>query len=161
MLKIYLFVLLLVTPIFAGQKDAEETLIKYQKEINNAATEVNISPRLLASVIYAEHKLNYNLEDEVLDGVLANIGYNSSVGVAQVKVSTAAWIEKQLHNKKSAFYLYLGCDSLLSVSKDRSELITRLTEAKTNILYAACYIAMIEKLWNNILNIYPLEDIKP
>ncbi len=140
-------VLLFTSTVFHNGSKAGRTLEKYADEINYAAKVVHISPRLLASIVYAEHKLNYTLSDEVLDGVLAHIGYNSSVGVAQVKVNTAGWIEKQLLNRNSDFYLGDDISILIKKSTNREDLIGKLLKPDLNLLYAACYIAMIEKLW--------------
>lgn len=134
--------------IFPGDKEAENTLLKYKSEIDYAALETGISSRLLASIIYAEHKLNYNLEDKILDGVLAQIGYNSSLGVAQIKVNTALWIKGQIHNVNSPFYLGSKIMFLIPNTKSREKTIEELSDPKKNVLYAACYIAMIEKLWD-------------
>ena len=159
----YLFLIIILlysTYVFAGGNEAKEVIVKYSTEINKASVETGISPRLLASIIYAEHKLNYNLEDEVLDGILAKIGYNSSVGVAQIKVNTAEWIERQVHDKRSVFYLGNKIEDLLPVNSERSKLIKILSDPAKNILFAACYIAMIEKLWYKEFNLFSLEHVK-
>ena len=146
--------------IFPGDKEAHNILLKHQSEINNAALETGVSARLLASIIYAEHKLNYNLEDKILDGVLAQIGYNSSVGVAQIKVNTASWIKENIHNVNSPFYLGNKIMILVPDTKSREKTIEELSDPKLNILYAACYIAMIEKLWNVQFTDFSLGKIK-
>ena len=155
-----IFILLLLPTLFLSKPDSETTLLKYSKEIKVAAEKTGISPRLLASIIYAEHKLNYTLTDKVLDGVLAHIGYNSSVGVAQIKVNTAEWIERQLHNKKSPFYLGDDISFMVTISKDREQIIDKLSKPEINIFYAACYAAMIEKYWRKEFNAFSLGDKK-
>lgn len=154
-IKYYLVFGLLVVNTFGISRytSEEELLIKYKKEIIEAANQVSLSPRILASVIYAEHKLNVKLGENILDYVFAKSGYNSSLGIAQVKIVTALWIEKQAHNPHSQFYLGKNAELKIPFSKDWEETIEKLDNPETNILYAACYIAMIDKLWEPVLEL--------
>ncbi len=131
----------------------EELLLKYKNEILEAAEQLNISPRIIASIIYAEHKLNVKLGENILDYVFAKSGYNSSMGIAQVKINTAFWIEEQIHNPQSQFYLGEEIRNKVPQSRNWEELIDKLDNPKTNIFYASCYIAMINKLWEPVLEL--------
>jgi hypothetical protein len=126
-------------------------LQKHTDEITDAARSFGIAPRLLASIIYAEQSLNVKPGEDILDRVFALSGYNSSIGVAQVKVNTAAWIEAQLADPGSPCFLSDTLHHVLS-SASRSELARKLSEPATNLKYAAAYVAMIQKLWRPVLD---------
>jgi len=140
--------------------DQKEILVENKAYINKYAKIFEVSPRLLASIIYSEHKLNLKPGESTLDYIFAKSGYNSSLGVAQIKISTAEWIEQQINNKQSQFYLGVSISNLIKVSSSRSEVINKLSDPQTNILYAACYVAMILKLWGDELNFSELREIK-
>ncbi len=145
-----LAVILLFTTSALAANNEERVLneiAEHQQLIRNSANAFGISPRLVASVIYAERFLNYNLEDDWLDGLFAESGYNSSVGFAQIKVTTAFWIEKEIHNPNSLYYLGDDVKSKFPRSTSRPELIHRLFNDSINILYCCAYAAMIEQRW--------------
>ncbi len=117
--------------------------------IHSAAILTGISSRIITSVLYAERFLNFNWEDAVLDNVLAYSGYNSSVGFGQIKISTAFWIEQEIRDKSSKYYLGVSMASAIQQSKSRDELIKKVINDSINILYCAAYISMIQKRWKN------------
>jgi len=92
--------------------DQKEILVENKAYINKYAKIFEVSPRLLASIIYSEHKLNLKPGESTLDYIFAKSGYNSSLGVAQIKISTAEWIEQQINNKQSQFYLGVSISNL-------------------------------------------------
>ena len=159
-----IFIILSAFTIFCNGKSKlnseEELLLQYKNEIIKAANIVGIPPRILASIIYTEHKLNVKFGENILDYVFAKSGYNSSMGVAQVKINTASWIGEQTHNPNSQFYLGKKIELLLSPSKDWGEIVEKLDKPGTNILYAACYIAMINKLWEAYFDLLDSGNIK-
>lgn len=140
--------LLLRLNAFSGDR-AAQVLVEHQKELIEAATTFGISPRLLASIVYAEHSLNVKPGEDILDKVLALSGYNASIGVAQIKVETARWTLMQLENPSSVFH------DERAASKSRTnlsdDLAADLTMPRTNLMFAAAYVAMIVKLWHSIL----------
>ncbi|MFA4922583.1 MAG: hypothetical protein WC557_00125 [Ignavibacteriaceae bacterium] len=155
---IYIFCIATTINIWAFNQ--ENILIENKEYINKYAKVFNISPRLLASIIYTEQKLNVMPGEGVLDYIFAKSGYNSSLGIAQVKINTAEWIEQQINNTQSPFYLGESISFLIKISNSRNELINKLSDPKTNILYAACYVAMILKIWGNELDFTSLNEIK-
>ena len=140
--------------------DQKEILIENKAYINKYAKLFDLSPRLLASIIYSEHKLNLMPGESTLDYIFAKSGYNSSLGVAQIKITTAEWIEQQINNEQSPFYLGASKSLLIKISSSRSEVINKLSDPQTNILYAACYVAMILKIWGDELNFSELRGSK-
>ncbi len=141
--------LALITLLLWGNR--ESMLKEHRGEIEEAARAFGISPRVLASVVYAERSLNVRLGEDIVDVVLARTGHNSSVGLAQVKVETAFWISEQLHDPASQFYLGPDAAQAIPPTRDWQELIDRLTDHRGNLLYAAAYIAMIQKSWGSVL----------
>ncbi len=114
-------------PTFAqGRLSCEAILLSHKEEIIAAAQAFHVSPRMLASVIYAERQLNRRPGEDVIDKVLARAGYNSSVGLAQVKVETAAWILQELRRRESPCYLGAQAAALISINCTRGELISQL-----------------------------------
>ncbi|MDZ7400143.1 MAG: hypothetical protein ONB37_08280 [candidate division KSB1 bacterium] len=79
--------------IFTGTPEQEILAELCQKAelIRTSAERLDIDPRLLASIIYAEKRLNVTLVDSFED-VYAYLGHNSSIGLAQIRVNTAKWI---------------------------------------------------------------------
>lgn len=141
-----------------SQGRAEEVLRANRRFVVQAAETFSISPRLLASVIYAEQSLNVSPGEIILDHVLAKSGYNSSMGIAQIKVNTARWIELQLVDEQGEFFLGNDLRKSIGVSDNDAEIIDKLENPKTNFLYAAAYLAMIEKLWRDSLSLETLKS---
>ena len=61
--------------------------------IVSAANEYGVNPGILAAVIYAEQVLNVTYTENIEDAAQAFLGANCSVGIAQVRISTAKKIE--------------------------------------------------------------------
>ncbi len=141
--------LALITLLLWG--NPESMLKEHHGEIEEAARAFVISPRVLASVVYAERSLNVRPGEDIVDVVLARTGHNSSLRLAQVKVETALWISEQLHDPASQFYLGPRAGQVIPPARDWQELIDRLTDDRGNLLYAAAYIAMIQKSWASVL----------
>jgi len=150
-MKSGLGILIFFSGVISAQTDDSELLSKNAHNITHAARSFEISPRLLASIVYVEQTENVKPGEKFLDVVFAHSGYNASVGFAQMKVSTGAWLEVQIHSRSGDFYLGENKRVLISPSRDRDELIRKLSADSVNLLYAAAYLAMIEKLWNNTL----------
>ncbi|MBI3004055.1 MAG: hypothetical protein HYY49_01405, partial [Ignavibacteriales bacterium] len=134
------------------QNRVEEMLREHRRELNAAAAQFGVSPRLLASIVVAEQSMNVKPGEPTLDYVFARSGYNSSLGLAQIKVATAEWIEHQLGDSNSRFYLGGSLRATIPPAQSAAERIDRLTVPAMNLLYAAAYVAMIEKLWSQELH---------
>jgi len=124
-------------------------LVENKEHISSSARLLNLSPRLLASMIYAEQSLNVRTGEETAETVLARMGYNTSVGIAQIKLTTAVWIEHQIWNAERGFLKKLR--DKIPPSASRSELIERLSEPSWNTLYASAYVALIRDTWKDPL----------
>jgi hypothetical protein len=135
-------------PVLAENPDTTMSKIKDNFYlIKNGANKLDINPKHLAAIIYTERTLNYDWKDEFFDLLYVKLGQNGSLGFCQVKLKTALFIELQLHDSTSDFYpdkKYIG---ILEVSKKPSELIDKLLNDSTNILYAAAYLKIIMTRW--------------
>ncbi len=134
--------------LLLGQTEgnARRIVSEYHEQISKAADAFEISPRMLAAILYAEHSSNVKFGEFILDNVLAQCGYNSSVGLGQIKVNTAMWIEQQLVDSTAAGFFRQRV-VLIRPSRSLEELITRLNDPAINLLYAAAYIRMAQGLW--------------
>ncbi len=109
------------------------SFLSNEKIIERYCNEFNLDPRLYISVIYGELINNYNALDR-FDETRACLGFNPSVGFAQIRISTIKWIELNYSN--------LPC---VSQSGSRKELIDKGVNDTTNILYSVLYIKLIEE----------------
>jgi len=117
------------------------------ENIIKSASIFKLSPRLLASVIYADRRMNYNLLDHTLDKTLALQGRDNSIGTAQIRVNTAIWIEENIHNPDSQYYIGKEFEKFIPKSSSRIEVIENLSKPDLNLLYAAAYTSMIIHRW--------------
>jgi hypothetical protein len=103
----------------------------------------------MASMIYAEYVLNVTWIDKELDIPLASAGLNTSIGLGQVKVSTAQWIEHQMCDSASLYFLGDSIRKKFPFSLSRADLVDRLAIPKWNCYYVAADLAMILKRWSD------------
>lgn len=111
--------------------------LSHQKIIKRYCNEFNLDDRLYISVIYGELINNYNTLDK-FDETRAYLGFNPSIGFAQIRISTIKWIELNYSHIPSVFQ-----------SKNRKELINKGINDTTNILYSVIYIKLIEQKLEN------------
>ncbi len=152
---LYLFFL---SPFLFSQAKEERVLnelVAYKNIITQAADNLNLSPRVVASVIYTERYLNYNWEDDLFDELFAESGYNSSIGFGQIKPNTAFFIEQELNNPQSKYFLGSNVQTKTKRSKSKREIIGKLVNDTTNIYYCSAYLAMIKQRWSKIFHFRP------
>jgi hypothetical protein len=137
--------------IVRAQTRGEDVLLEHSVNIVSAARTFDIDPRLLAAIVYTEQIYKVKPGEEVIDYVFALSGYNSSIGIAQIKVQTATRIEQNTRNPKNRFYPGEKLNAVLPHSKNKHTLIENLRDPKINLLYAAAYIAIILKIWSSAL----------
>jgi hypothetical protein len=149
--------LFLVCSSFAEHPDS--TLYKTYKRYSFFCTSskfLNVDLGLLMAIVYVERISNFDWKDKALDILLANSGYNSSIGFCQVKLKTAYWIEVQLNDSSSIYWPGKEYANILSVSQSPKELIAKLENDSLNITYAAAYLRIIESRWEKAG--YPIDD---
>jgi hypothetical protein len=137
--------------LFAQDKETRvlEEIFSHKELIIKSSEQLGVSPRVVASIIYAERFLNYNWEDDLLDELFAETGYNSSIGFGQMKPNTAFFIEQQLHNPSSKYFLGNNIQIVIKQSKSKKEIIEKLVNDTTNIYYCSAYLAMIKHRWSD------------
>ena len=75
------------------QEEADKIIKANKQYIKNAAQKFQVNPYILAATIYADQRLNVDWVDDLTDGIGGFYGINTSIGVAQVRVSTAEFLE--------------------------------------------------------------------
>jgi len=155
--KIFACFLLVISFLHAEHPDTTMLRLAGQsKNITYASTAFDIDPLKLQSIIYVERTNNYDWRDKYFDVHLAQKGMNSSIGFCQVKMKTAYWIECQLADSSSEFYPGKSYENILSVSQSPQEIIDKLKDDGTNLLYAAAYMRIIQSYWES--KGYPIDD---
>jgi len=134
--------------IFRGQNEkiVRSTLENKARFINNAAKKLDIDPRLLASVIYAEWRLNVNLLDSY-EKIFASLGNNTSIGLAQIRIATAKWILDTVPDSNSYYFLGPKYYKLLPKYEKREDIVKFLENDSTNCILAAFHLRQIIERW--------------
>jgi hypothetical protein len=144
----------------------KESILKDEKDINEAAEVVEISPRLLVSPLVVEQLRLFYSEREVFKAVFAPLkilGNQSqfSWGVMGIKPETAMQIEKNLKDPLSYWYLGKEYENLLDFKTDtpdqeRFERLTNEDSRYYSYLYAAILIKQLETQWQKAG--YPIDN---
>ncbi len=114
--------------------EVEKSVLQRKDYIRNTSKLFGINTRSLAVIIFTERYLNHKWLDDELDFLLLKVGLNASVGFCQIKFETADWIERQLNWSKSHYYLGKEITKIISLSKNREELINKLSNDSINIV---------------------------
>ncbi|MFA3782598.1 hypothetical protein ABRY23_05975 [Melioribacteraceae bacterium 4301-Me] len=126
---------LIILSLDALKNTDEELYFKRFVNLKNKicffCNEFKILPRLYVATIYAELHNNYNIIDR-FDEFRAKIGMDPSVGFAQMRVSTAIWIED-----------YYSDNKIIFKSNSYEELVNKIIDDSTNIVYSTFYIKLI------------------
>lgn len=130
-----------------SEDEAMDLIYKNTDDIFRYSRMYNIDPSILASCIYTEQVNNVNIVDCFDDVAAKYCNLDTSIGISQVKVSTAKLL---LDNN----YISNGFndDSLPLVndypnSDDRNQIIDSLTDDSKNIQYAAAYLNYLATTW--------------
>ncbi len=128
---------------------ADQIIMDNAQNIKDAATEFGVNPAILAATIYAEQRLNVNWVDDWTDYPL--FVFDTSIGVSQVKISTAKMLEDNGYLEKTEAIVANGQEQVT-----RGEMIAiKLTDDKENIRYAAAYLKYYQDRWKEV---YPEID---
>ncbi len=143
-------IIVLACPVSAEPADTTLEKIRINREtIHEAARKFAVNPSYLAAIIYTERTLNYDWSDAAFDVALALSNKNSSIGFCQIKLKTAYFIERQFHDTNSVYFPGEHYQPLLKISQTPKELIEKLVNDRTNILYAAAYLHLMQTRWKN------------
>jgi hypothetical protein len=131
-----------------GKTSEKKTVEKLEKNIQNimdAAAEFNVDPVIIAGCIYAEQRLNVNIIDTLTDVLLYFL--DTSVGLGQVKVSTAKMLEDGGLIEKTESFSSIE----FGMNIPRENMIAyRLTDDKQNIRYAAAFLKLFQDQWKEV-----------
>ncbi len=137
-----------------------DAFLKDKEVIQKVSSETDISERMLIATItpeqlrfFTSNRESYKKYFEPLKilGVMSQF----SLGVSGMKPETAIFIEKNLTDKQSPFYLGKKYEKILAYQEgeDRNAVLyQRLTNPKDRYyqyLYTALFIKQIEKQWND------------
>jgi len=135
--------------VFRGEE--EEVVRKKLSDnaffINDASQKLDVDPRLLASVIYAESRVNVNLLDS-FEREYASLGNNTSIGLAQIRINTAKWIMDTVRDTSSVYSLDSQYDKWVPSYNTREDIIKLLENDSTNCLLAAIHLKQIIQRWH-------------
>lgn len=152
LLRMITILLFLISIPFLHAEDNEVTirvLTENSDAILEAAKSFHVPVRLLVSAIYADRRMHYNILDTRMDVAIARKGRDNSIGLAQVRVSTAQWVSQTLRDRQNPYWLGEEYDDLLTPVMDRDSVIVLLSDPKWNARFAAAYSAMILKRWRD------------
>ena len=126
---------------------SEEVVVrKLQINIQNiieASNEFRVDPGIIAVCIYAEQRLNFNWIDSITDIIL--YFFDTSVGIGQVRISTAKMLEDYGYISKSLPY-YNVYTPWVYISREKI-ILGKLLNDKSNIRYVAAYLKYFQDRW--------------
>ena len=139
---------------------ASEIIKRNADAIINAGNYYKVNPAIIAACIYTEQCLNVNWIDSLTD----KIGYrlDTSIGIGQVKISTAKLLEDSGYIAKTeysryerygyVFVVYWKAPGVGEVvANSREEAISyRLSSESENVNYVAAYLRYFQDRWENV-----------
>jgi len=147
---VYSVFVLIANSMVLGKTNAETMSFfrQYKAEIESTAEILGIPSYFFICSLYPEIRYNYNVLDQSMDILLAKTGHDSSVGVCQIKLSTARWISEVAQNKDNPYYLKVSDDyfHIVSVSS-LQETLAILMNPIQSIRTAQLLIAMNYYRW--------------
>lgn len=134
--------------VFTGEAEnvVRNELTQKSGLIRQCAEKLEISPRLLASVIYTEKRMNVTLVD-AFEVLYADLGANSSIGLAQIRLTTGKWIIDNAKDSVSNYFIAKRYHRWLPAYRNQADLIRLLKQDSTNCLLAAFHIKQIVQRW--------------
>jgi len=133
---------------------AYKKIVKNADDILKFSKEYNVDPNVVAGCIFVEQYYNYDWKDKYGDwlGVIGVI--DMSIGIGQVRVSTAIFLEEQGYVPKvedKGHVANKGWPIVSMIMPKRgiglSERGVRLADDSWNIRYAAAYIRALQDIW--------------
>lgn len=136
-----------------SKSEADQIIIDNAQNIKNAASKFGVNPVILASTIYAEQRLNIDWKDDITDGI-GFYGVNTSIGVAQVRLLTAKFLEDKGYMPKITVQDG-GCGgwNIPGIGfVNGTENMTRakaLENLSISIMYATAYLKYFQDTWGD------------
>ena len=142
-----------------SEEDADKLICYLAPFIKAAGLEFGVDPAIIACCIYTEQVQNVNWLDS-FDGLL--YFFDTSIGVGQVRVSTARMLEDNGYMPKTESYMFAGMfitDVIVNVRTRNMEIASKLSDAKTNIRYVAAYLRYWQDKWESVYDLAGEADI--
>ncbi len=151
-----------------SRKDASAIIVNNATAIKNAGSYYGVNPAIIAACIFTEQVTNVNILDSLTDvpGYFAD----TSIGIGQVKVSTARMLEDEGYIQKTALsnvydewhgnnfvqreVWYAPAYGYVEGTRDKA-IAYQLTVESENINYVAAYLRYFQDRWKDV---YPEID---
>lgn len=140
--------------IDVSEKGAEKKIKDNSEYILKAAVTYGVDPKTVAGVIYAEQSLNVDIVDMTTDWVSFYGVIDMSVGIGQVRMSTAELLEElgyvdETKAEEGGWDIpFVGfVHGTTTMAREK-----RLEDNEKNILYVAAYIKLIEDTWKKVFS---------
>lgn len=124
---------------------ANDVIQENASYIQDAANMFCLEPVDVAMVIYAEHCINVDLKDEIIDPLVAPL-LDVSLGLGQIRISTAKRIEDKGYMPITHFEEWHGNNS---VENRDAGIANKLLNYQENAKYVAAYLKYIIDLWKD------------
>ncbi len=142
-------------------KDASDIIVRNADAIKNAGRYYEVNPAIIAACIYTEQITNVNILDPLTD--VPFYWADTSIGIGQVKVSTAKMLEDEGYIAKTEYHSMEvygnrivarwktpGHEGGVIYAGSREEAIAhRLTTESENINYVAAYLRYYQDRWKD------------
>lgn len=123
-----------------SEKRAANLVRTYRSAILSAAKEFDVDPVMIGAAVYQEQATNVNFIDHLTDYIGGLLHLNTSIGIGQVRVSTAQSLEK-IYPK-----LFGESDQSLGINKTFVT-VERLKDPWLNLRYVAAKIHFSIEHW--------------
>ena len=118
---------------------ASQVIVNNKSNITSSAQSTGVNAQTLAAIIYTEQHYNVNARDIIDYTAHMVTGVDTSLGIAQVRVSTAAFIEDQGYMPKTKGTLRLNRFQVIATMLNSNDSVS--------INYAAAYLAYFQDTW--------------
>ena len=133
--------------VHTGKAEASSIIGSNTNSIIKYAVKYNVNPLILASCIYTEQVNNVNVFDK-FDSELAKYCFlDTSIGVSQVKVSTAELLENKNYVDRYCLNPNRNMGCLSEKYSDNKRIVDNLCDSDKNIEYAAAYLSYLCDVW--------------
>ena len=136
---------------FTSEVEAEKIIKDNADTIIKAGEKFNVNPAIIAGCIYAEQTINVDVKDKYIDPLVYSYGIDVSLGIGQVRISTAKKVESKGYMPRiivDDFGISNGEESII-VNQENNMRARALMNDKTNIMYVAAYLRYIQDIWKN------------
>ena len=125
-----------------GKNGQYDEMIRANRQyILHASSIYEIDPQTLAACIYVEQSRNVDNKDYYLDWTAGALGLDTSLGIGQVKISSAQLVEDEG---------YIQFDAEDYTGFIDTGIMSRLADDEINIMYAAAYLKYQQDQWIDV-----------